>query len=224
MIGAALPSAQQEISFLLKNKIERIRHQLPGKKVPRIEYRVVMSGNCDFSDISDNEKDFVLSLDDFLKLADEKRFNKTFRPHPDQQGLNDYFEVFDQLFDESNVQERDLVVDGYRAKEKIFSHPMGAYTEYEAVNDQNKSDRGLLRLWDFNKLSGNQPKTPEGRYRIISREQEVLTQIRIAEPELYKNCLRPMSNPSQDDMTRQFCERFELQPATCVSMLLSTAM
>ncbi|WP_414433223.1 AAA domain-containing protein [Alcanivorax sp. IL2] len=208
--GRSPVSTTRNKFFLLKNKIDRIRHQLPGKKVPRIEYRVVMSGNCDFSGISDNEKDFVLSLDDFLKLADEKRFNKTFRPHPDQQGLNNYLGVFDQLFDESNVQECDLVVDGYRAKEKIFSHPAGAYTEYEAVNDQNKSDRGLLRLWDFNKLSGNQPKTPQGRYRIISREQEVLTQIRLIEPELYKNCLRPMSNPSQDDMTRQFCERFEL--------------
>jgi len=208
--GRSPVSVTRNKFFLLKNKIERIRHQLPRKEVPRIEYRVVMSGNCDFSGISENEKDFVLTLEDFLQLADEKRYNKTFRPHPDLQGLNDYFEVFDKLFDDSNVQERDLVVDGYRAKEKIFSHPLGAYTEYEAVNDQNKFDRGLLRLWDFNKLSGNQPKTPEGRYKIISREQDVLTQIRLTEPELYKNCLRPMSNPSQDDMTRQFCERFEL--------------
>lgn len=208
--GRSPVTATRNKFFLLKRKIERIRHQLPGKQVPRIDYRVVMSGNCDFSGISDNEKDFVLTLIDFLKLSDEKRFNKTFRPHPDQQGLNDYFEVFDQLFGESNVQERDLVVDGYRAKEKIFSHPLGAYIEYEAVNDQHKFDRGLLRLWDFNKLSGNQPKTPEGRYKIISREQDVLTQIRLTEPELYKSCLRPMSNPSQDDMTRQFCERFEL--------------
>ena len=165
--------------------------------------------DCDFSGISDNEKDFVLSLDDFLKLSDEKRYNKMFRPHPDLQGLNDYFEVFDQLFDDSNVQERDLVVMAIGPKRNLLASD-GRISEYEAVNDQNKSDRGLLRLWDFNKLSGNQPKTPEGRYRIISREQEVLTQIRLAEPELYKNCLRPMSNPSQDDMTRQFCERFEL--------------
>ncbi|ROU00074.1 nuclease [Marinobacter sp. R17] len=208
--GRSPVSVTRSKFFLLKNRIERIRDQLPGKKVPRIEYRVVMSGNCDLSGISENEKGFVLKLKDFLKLADERKFNKTFNHPQNAKDLNAYIGVFDRLFDDSNVQERDLVVDGYRAKEKIFSHPLGAYAEYEAVNDYHKLDRGLLRLWDFNKLSGNEPKTPEGRYRIISREQEVMTQIRLTEPELYKNCLRPLSNPSQDDMTRQFCERFEL--------------
>jgi len=72
-----------------------------------------------------------MHLDDFLKLANERQFNNRFRPHPEAAGLNQYFDVFDQLLNQGSVKPKELMVDGFRAQgEPIFKHPGEVYVEY----------------------------------------------------------------------------------------------
>src|SRR5690606_12503607 len=126
-------------------------------------------------------------------------------------GLNQYFGVFDQLLNQGSVKPKELMVDGFRAQgEPIFKHPGEVYVEYEAANENNKADRALLRLWDFNKLDDVDAKTPEGRFKILSRERDVLVYLGQRDHELAKRCLRPIRNPSVQSITQEFSELCEL--------------
>lgn len=201
----------QKKVYLLKNKLNAVRKNFPKGFVPIIKFCVVLSGNCTFDQLPDNEREHVVHIDDFLKLANEHQYNNKFRPHPETAGLNQYFDVFDELLNQGSVKPKDLMVDGFRAQgEPIFRHPGDVYVEYEAVNANNKADRALLRFWDFNKLNDVDTKTPEGRFKILSRERDVLVYLGQRDHELVKRCLRPIRNPSLQSVTQEFSELCEL--------------
>ncbi|MCQ4275628.1 AAA domain-containing protein [Stutzerimonas degradans] len=204
-------SVTQNKVFLLKKKLNAVRQKFPKGIVPNIKFCVVLSGKCTFDQLPDNEREHVMHLDDFLKLANERQFNNKFRPHPEAAGLNQYFDVFDELLNQGSVKPKELMVDGFRAQgEPIFKHPGEVYVEYEAANENNKADRALLRLWDFNKLDDVDAKTPEGRFKILSRERDVLVYLGQRDHELAKRCLRPIRNPSVQSVTQEFSELCEL--------------
>lgn len=114
-------SVTQNKVFLLKKKLNAVRQQFPKGIVPNIKFCVVLSGKCTFDQLPDNEREHVMHLDDFLKLANERQFNNRFRPHPEAAGLNQYFDVFDQLLNQGSVKPKELMVDGFRAQGSRFS-------------------------------------------------------------------------------------------------------
>ena len=209
----------QKKMFLLKNKLEQFRGQFANSTerfpIPRIEFLVVMTGNADFSQLPDNEKLHVVTLTEFLQLKDEKQFNARFRPHPDSKTLNQDFELFDKkIFSSNTVKPKNISIGGYYAEDTpIFSHPKHIYQEYLAETENKKhQDQALLRRWDFTKINRSEAQTPDGRYRLVSREYDVLNHIKLQNKDLYHTCLNYKSIPQKSEITAEHIDLFELFP------------
>ncbi|MBV7547414.1 NERD domain-containing protein [Pseudomonas sp. PDM26] len=196
-------------AFEFKKKLEAIKTKLPGGKIPWVEFCVVLSADCTF-ELPDNEKPYVMRLDDFLSLADEQRFKQRY-PRSQRGSLNKHFDVFDALLGKGSVKPKELVVDDYRAKTPaVFMHPTKVYSEFDSVNINNKDDHAMLRLWDFSRLDSPTARTTEGRFKILSREREILVYLKRLDQDLVNRCARFKGNVSRDAITEQYSELFEM--------------
>ena len=208
-------------TFLLKEKLEKFKGKFANSNekfpTPAIEFLVVMTGDSDFSSLPEEEKAHVISLDDFLKLADDQRFSQQFKPytkHPNARTLNRNFSIFDQIFGGNPVAPKPINKQGYYAESKpIFEHPKKIYQEYLAQTKDNKNqDQALLRCWDFSKIDNSQAQTPDGRYRLISREYNILQFIKRKNADLYRSCLNYKTTPQKEEITAQYIDLFEIFP------------
>lgn len=199
--------------FLLDNLLKPFRGKFSnGKHIPRVYPLVVMTGTSDFSKLQKNDLAETMSLNDFCKLcANEHVFNDHFRPHPDSAVLlNDIPLLEKQLLSASKVESKPLTVDGWVGQDEIFKHPNNIYTEFYAQSESDKNDHAIIRRWEFDKLTNTEAKTPDGRFKIVSREREVLTKIKRENRDLYDHCVSSLTIPSKDKITSQYNEVVEL--------------
>ena len=215
-MGRSPVSITRNKQFILEKKLDKFKQQFTNKGFrPQIHFLVVMTGNADFSQLPDNEKLHVVTLTEFLQLKDEKQFNARFRPHPDSKTLNQDFELFDKkIFSSNTVKPKNISVGGYYAEDNsIFSHPKHIYQEYLAQTENKKyQDQALLRRWDFTKINRSEAQTPDGRYRLVSREYDVLNHIKLQNKDLYHTCLNYKSIPQKSEITAEYIDLFELFP------------
>ncbi len=212
-MGRSPVSVTRSKKFMLDNKLKKLADRVTNRGYPpRVSFFVVMTGNADFSQLSDVELQHTISLKDFLKFADKNKFNAHFRPHPNEQVLNRDFHLFDELFLGAQTAPKALKIGGYTAVEEVFEHPKHVYKEYLASSEISKSTEALLRVWNFKKLEGNKAFTPEGRAEIVSREREVLQFINHNNRDLYNHCLRSLTSFEKDEVTSQYSEVYELPP------------
>ena len=216
-MGRSPVSITRNKQFMLEKKLDKFKQQFTNKGFrPQIHFLVVMTGNADFSQLPDNEKLHVVTLTEFLQLKDEKQFNARFRPHPDSKTLNQDFELFDKkIFSSNTVKPKNISIGGYYAEDTpIFSHPKHIYQEYLAETENKKhQDQALLRRWDFTKINRSEAQTPDGRYRLVSREYDVLHHIKLKNEDLYHACLNYKSTPPQKgEITAEHIDLFELFP------------
>lgn len=214
LMGRSPVSITRNKKFLLDNKLKREKYKFSNKGfVPFVHFFVVMSGNADFSQLPDTELHHTISLDEFLTYANKKTFNNKFRPHPHAQVLNQDFAIFDELFLGKSTAPKQISVNGYKAESLIFDqHPTNLYKEFLAKSESSRQDEALLRVWNFNNFNGVKGGTSEGRYKIVSREHDILSYIKHQNLDLYKHCLRSLTNVRPDDVTIEFNEVFELPP------------
>jgi serine/threonine protein kinase len=211
-------SKTQDKVHLLTSKLAKCGRAFPsfqGHKFdrPKVDFLVVLTGTADASKLPPREQEHVLTLNEFLQLADEGVYNKRFRPHPQaNKSLNQDIPVFDQIFSEGETKPKSLIVDGYEAIEKIFppENIDSIYTEFLSKNKNNKDDFALLRRWNFSELNDVGSKTRDERYKIVSHEKEVLSFIRSNDGDLYNACLRSLTNIDPNNITEEFYELFEL--------------
>lgn len=212
-------------SYLLRRKLEKFRDKFGNSTekfpLPKIEYLVVMSGNSDFSELSDEEKRHVMSLNDFLALSDRQKFEQYFGAYtkfPNNCSLNKDFTIFDkEIFGTDKVKPKTISMGGYTADSAFdspdFKHPKDIYREYLAHAEQGKSqDVALLRRWDFTKINRPEAQTPDGRYRLVSREYDVLQHIKQNNQALYQACLNYKNRPQKGEITAEHIDLFELYP------------
>ncbi len=215
-MGRSPISVTRNKQFLLEKKLDKFKPQFTNKGFrPQVHFLVVMTGNADFSQLPDNEKMHILTLVDFLKLKNEHEFNNRFRPHPDSKTLNQDFELFDKkIFGSNTVKPKNISIGGYFAEDTpIFSHPKHIFQEYLAQTENSKhQDQALLRRWDFAKINRPEAQTPDGRYRLVSREYDVLNHIKLQNKELYHACLNYKSTPQKGEITAEHIDLFELFP------------
>ncbi|WP_018651086.1 AAA domain-containing protein [Actinobacillus capsulatus] len=215
-MGRSPISVTRNKQFLLEKKLDKFKPQFTNKGFrPQVHFLVVMTGNADFSQLPDNEKMHILTLADFLKLKNEHEFNNRFRPHPDSKTLNQDFELFDKkIFGSNTVKLKNISVGGYFAEDMpIFDHPKHIFQEYLAQTENRKhQDQALLRRWDFAKINRPEAQTPDGRYRLVSREYDVLNHIKVQNQELYHACLNYKSTPQKGEITAEHIDLFELFP------------
>ena len=207
--------------YLLKKKLEEFRGKFSNSTdkfpVPRIEFLVVMTGNSDFSKLSDKEKMHVINLDDFLELADNKKFTEQFgeyTKYPNNWTLNKDFSVFEKIFGGTTIKPKNISVGGYYAEDTpIFSHPNQIYQEYFAQSENTRhQDKVLLRRWSFSEIGHAEARTPDGRYRLVSREYDVLNHIKLQNKDLYHDCLNYKTMPQKGEITAEHIDLFELFP------------
>ena len=215
-MGRSPVSITRNKQFMLEKKLNKFKQQFTNKGVrPQIHFLIVMTGNADFSQLPDNEKLHVVTLADFLQLKDEKQFNDRFRPHRNSKTLNQDFELFDKkIFSSNTVKPKNISIGGYYAEDgAIFSHPKDIYQEYLAQTENKKhQDQALLRRWDFTKINRPEAQTPDGRYRLVSREYDVLNHIKLQNKDLYHACLNYKSTPQKGEITAEHIDLFELFP------------
>lgn len=211
-------SKTQDKAHLLTSKLGSCGRAFPsfqGHKFdrPKVDFVVVLTGTADGSKLPPKDKEHVLTLNEFLLLANEGAYNKRFRPHPQaNKSLNQDIPVFDQILSEGETRPKSLIVGGYEAIEKIFppENIDSIYTEFLSKNRNNKDDFALLRRWDFSELDDVASKTRGERFRIVSHEKEVLSFIRLNDADLYNACLRSLTNIDPNNITEEFFELFEL--------------
>lgn len=208
-------------TFLLKRKLEKYCGKFSNSTekypIPKIEFLVVMTGNSDFSKLSENEKSHVISLSEFLTLADNQKFNKQFGKYTEYTAncsLNQNFTIFDEIFNGNTVKPKSISIHGYYAEDQpIFNHPNQIFQEYLAKTENSKhADQALLRRWNFSKIDDPKAQTPDGRYRLVSREYDVLSNIKLQNRDLYQACLTYKSTPQKGEITVEHTDLFELFP------------
>jgi superfamily I DNA and/or RNA helicase/serine/threonine protein kinase len=199
--------------FLLEKLLKPLRGQFSnGEHLPRVYFLVVMTGTSDFSKLQKNELAETISLDDFCKLCvNQKAFNGKFDPHSKSEVLLKDIPLLEKrLLNNNKVESKPLAIDGWIAQEAIFNHPNNIYSEFYAQSESDKNDRAIIRRWDFDKLENIEAKTPDGRFKIVSREREVLTKIKRENHDLYDHCVSSLTIPSKDKITSQYNEVVEL--------------
>ncbi|WP_084601680.1 nuclease-related domain-containing protein [Suttonella ornithocola] len=102
--GRSPISVTRNKQYLLEKKLDKFKNKFTNKGYrPQVHFLVVITGNADFSQLPENEKNHILTLDEFLQLKDEKKFNSRFRPHPNSKVLNKDFDLFDKEIFSSGV-------------------------------------------------------------------------------------------------------------------------
>lgn len=214
--GRSPVSITRKKQELLQKRLDKYKNRFSNKGFrPQIHFLVVISGNADFSTLPEEHLNHTMRLQDFLNLKDEHTFNKRFRPHPDSKVLNQDFAIFDELFiNGKNVKVKAFRKDGYIIEEEAdFEHPNKIYREYLAKAEKSNTDQALIRRWDFNKIGNPLAKTPDGRYRLVSREYDALEHIKVADEDLYLDCLSHKRPPSQEEITADYADIFSILPS-----------
>ncbi len=193
-----------------KTLSSKIRNRLtePARSV-YIDYRVVMCGTADFSAIPDDEKAFVLTLDQFLRIAKQGGYRYEFG-NPCAGKPNQYLQTFTQFFRGRDFKPAGFSFGNFQiVGEATFPHPQGLYKEYKSVKKDDQRHEALLRRWDFSALTGI-ADTLDERARIALREHKVLGFIHEQCEQLDSVVLQPLSHPTRDDIDADFCELYRL--------------
>lgn len=212
-MGRSPVSVTRSKKFMLDKKLKRLARNFSNKGyAPRVYFFVVMTGDADFSQLPEEQLHHTISLREFLKFTNERKFNNYFRPHPNEKVLNHDFGIFDELFLGPQTAPKVLRVDGYEAKYEFFKHPKNVYREYIATSEVSSNSEALLRVWNFNKVEDGKAYTPDGRADIVSRERKVLQYLNHQNRDLYNHCLRSLTSFQKDEVTSEYCEVYELPP------------
>lgn len=192
---------------ILSSKIQN-RVQGAAKNV-WIDYRVVMCGTADFSAVSVDERAYILTLDQFLKISKPNVYKQIFG---DTKGgkPNTHITAFTQFFRGKDFKPSGFSFNNFQIiGEATFPHPGGLYKEYKSVKKDDKRHEALLRRWDFSNLAG-QADTIDERAKIALREHQVLGFIHEQNEDLDALILQPLSHPTRDDIDSDFCELYKL--------------
>lgn len=188
----------------------KIRDNLPRPaNTVHIDYRVVMCGSADYSSLPDEERAYMLTLEEFLKTAREGRYRQVFQK---SHGINptNSIQAFTQFFRGNEFKPTGFSFHNFQIQgEATFPHPDGLYKEYKSVKKDDTRHEALLRRWDFSALVGI-ADTIDERARIALREHKVLGYIHEQQERLDTVALQPLSHPTRDDIDADFCELYRL--------------
>lgn len=204
--------------------VNKLKDKVSEKKAKGITFHyqsvshfVVMCGKADYSRLPPEDLEHILSIDEFIQLAQQKNFNNMFRKHLERDGRiydikKEYHAIIDEIFAPDQIQPRSLIINNHERGDLILPHPKKIYSEYKAHSLTIVGEKSLMRCWDFNefKLSNSRMSQPQHRFNLICNERRVFQKIKTEKPDLYQSCLHPITNPSLDDMTSKYNELYEL--------------
>jgi serine/threonine protein kinase len=177
---------------------------------PFVEHRVVLCGNARLENFKEEELEYVIKLEEFLKIKDEKTYKRLF-PKSTPIKITD-LGWFDNFFNAKSIvfKPRQFSFNNYRIEgDSTFKHPQDFYREYRAIKKDDKNYQALLRRWDLIQV-GNDAATQEERADIVLRENKVLGYIKSLKPEYKDYFLQPLTSATKEEVTADFCELYEL--------------
>lgn len=207
------------------NKVRALKGYLKDKlpantKIPFIEGTVVLCHpHCVLKGFPDEQRRFVMTLNDFVKAgSDVGRYKKAFPDTPPgmySRSANplDLRTKYDLLFSNSNpaVLRRRTVFNGFEQVDdrEDYKHPRKIWSEFRAQHQENQSSKALLRKWNFQELAQGGTSTLE-RHSIGLRELRLNETLRFQAPELHADLLEPIGSATADDITTNFVEGYRL--------------
>lgn len=180
-----------------------------GDLTPYVESRVVLCGKNPSLMLQADEKSFVHSLDQFLRLADPAAFTREFPTKSYGRPL-DHAQKFRNFFMGTAFKPKVFAYQNYvQSGDAIFEHPKAVYKEYRALNRDDSNAGALMRRWNFSAL-GMAAGTQKDRALVASREQRVLTFVANRDDVAATMFLPPISSTANSDVTSEHCELFRL--------------
>lgn len=156
------------------------RHGKGKIMVPKVQGLVVLTKATDLEGLAETEVRSVMGIATFTAMLRSKRQRiDTLGAVPPYGSLTTN-EWKDQLSKFFNVS-KGVFTPGRRSfgefyaesDQPVFEHPGGLYSEFNASDERQSQQLGILRLWDFTKADVRF-QTAEGRSEIAGREQEVM--------------------------------------------------
>jgi serine/threonine protein kinase len=214
---------RRDVSPVKKNKDkERIVKSIIERTIKNgrgifVDGRVVLCGNSPSPMLTEEEKPYVLQLEEFLKIADPQAYKRILPLPQEFQGkwkpINPLDQTeFELLFKRSpqHIRAREFSWQNYKVDgPPIFKHPEGLYQEYKSVNQDDPNARALLRRWDFSQLGATAP-TQGDWVNIALREPKVFSYVKGKTDELDGVMLQPIGTVAADEVTVDHCELFDL--------------
>ncbi|WP_024300296.1 AAA domain-containing protein [Methylomicrobium lacus] len=186
-----------------------------------VEAHVVLCGNSTPEKISNKEKRFVHTLDDFLKISssvyDEivghsdvpKHLFETLRkPRPNSK---EYLPILQGFFDSPKVRPKQFKIHNFIAEETPwFTHRSQLYKEFKGFHEDAAHELALMRRWDFSQL-GTGFATQNQWADIALRESRILGYARDRNNRLDEYLLRSKMSLGKDDITEDVTEIYEIR-------------
>ncbi len=154
----------------------RLEQQLRGRRVPPpyIDLLVVFTSDCDLSALPEDQRYYIMMLEDFVALGETKRYNEVFpqrQPGPSLRALKSELDTF---FCGKDFKPQERIFSSYKARGgPIFVHPRHLFQEYRADDVSDPNYTALLRLWDLDRLPP-ELRTDAERGRMATREKRAL--------------------------------------------------
>jgi len=199
---------------ILWSKLGQISHQMQPKVNIPVEGLVVLTGMAGKQKLTNEEKNSVFTLDEFLEIANETKYRRVFHSVNRNNELCKNKESFKRFFENTRLfKPQEQTFHNHKIiGEAIYRHPKGLYEEYQAV-DMNVNSTALLRLWDLS--SDTLPiehLTQEAKREIVEREPLVLSYIKEVYPELFEKraILEQKSYVDNQIIADEYAELYDL--------------
>jgi len=188
--------------------------------IPFIEALVVLCHpTCRLKNFPDEERRFVMNLQDFVKtLGKIDIYRKTFpetpltwrypsaNPLPDRNRYESFFNLSNPQIIERKTEYQGFVQVSSAAD---YLHPKTIWSEFRAEHRENLRSKALIRKWNFSNLAGGNSTSAE-RASIGLRELRLNEMLRTEAPDLHVDMLEPVGSASPEDVTTNFIEAYRL--------------
>lgn len=214
---------KREHAQRIKSMFDEELRSLWGNTFYEIQALVVLTGDAEVTQISPKDKGFVMTLDEFLTIADlDTYFDKMpntnaenfFRRKPEKRpcapGQIAIFEKWKR--GGSHVQLRQRLEAGYVLSEKTprLKGPNGFYNEFDGEHERDSDDKSQIRMWDFTKMAHvGTDMSVRAFYGL--REDRTQRYIRRTDSQLGKDYLLEAKHNLQEDiLTVDMAEVYQL--------------
>lgn len=215
------PYATKRVHAIRLGKLleKELKHKLGY--CPFVEAHVVLCGNSTPEKISNKEKRFVHTLDDFLKIsssdydvivghsdAPKHLFETLGKPRPNSK---EYLPILQSFFDSPKVRPKQFKVHHFIAEETPwFTHRSQLYKEFKGFHEDAAHELALMRRWDFSQL-GTGFATQNQWADIALRESRIYGYACDKNNRLDEYLLRPKMSLGKDDITEDVTEIYEIR-------------
>lgn len=220
--GSRLYKSPVNVTELKAKKLkQKIQKKLESKlaRIPYVKSCVVIYGNVNRDNLTEDEKGFVCELDAFLRIGKstqyknilglddwEQRLQSNQRPNNQIKIWNNFLSKKSSDFDGKSLTIQGYTVDG----DALFEHPNFIYREYFSQKSHDPNYKALMRCWDFSapKIL-NRAQTLAERQLIGLRESKVLGYIDTQDESLAESHFSLVYVPEPEEITVDFVEMYE---------------